>query len=91
MISRRLVLGGLGGLVMAPAIVRASSIMRIKTRCALPGWAGQPGTGLVLAPCRISIQAWYGELSSPASGHAAPDLPPHLSLHLPGSWRAAWL
>jgi hypothetical protein len=84
MIQRRSVIMGICGLVAAPAVVRATSIMPIRTTSHLiidPG--ADPSVGSVL----FTIHGWEGidlARAKKAGQHIVP-------IYLPNSWRSAWL
>ncbi len=84
MIKRRSFILGICGLVAAPAMVRATSIMPIRTTNHLivdPG--ADPSAGSVW----FTIQGWDG-IDLGRAGKAGQHIVP---IYLPNSWRSPWL
>jgi hypothetical protein len=80
MIQRRAVIIGFCGLVAAPAVVRAASIMPVRSvRNPVSNDVVPPSAGLVA----FTIHGWNAGKESEAERI--------ISFHLPSSWRAAWL
>lgn len=83
MIGRRSVLAGMCGLVAAPALVRAASIMPVKVVRTI---AGDDLAIQVLRPVVFAIQGW-----SPRRSQAEMTRQPLVSIYLTNSWQASWL
>jgi hypothetical protein len=84
MIQRRSVIMGICGLVAAPAVVRATSIMPIRTTNRLViNPSADPSARSVL----FTIHGWDGidlGRAEQAGQHIVP-------IYLPNSWRSSWL
>ena len=99
MIARRSVVLGLGGLIASPAVVRAASIMSVKSidRLVLPDDFGMK------YPVLFTIHGWdIGELPGDPNainsaggavslkGSSDPGRAGPFAIHLSQSWQASW-